>query len=149
MKITEIVTESQVNELDNGPNGTYNDGVRHGVARDAAKIDYSGYGAEAGEYARKQKELRKAQNSANRKSEREASRPDYQSIMFKIDTAIGDVFPDGDPFDYLQSKYRGVDIDILNKAVRATKNGRDFYSYVKNVWQQHIDDNPDFGENPW
>lgn len=144
------VNESVVNELDNGPNGTYNDGVRHGVAKDAAKIDYSNYGSEeAAEYKRQQKLQRAVQNTAKRKSEREANKPDYGSIMFKIDRAIGDVFPDGDPFDYLQSKYRGVDIDILNKAVRATKNGRDFYDYVKNVWQQHIDDNPEFGDNPW
>jgi hypothetical protein len=33
MKINEIITESQINELDNGPNGTYSDNINYGAGR--------------------------------------------------------------------------------------------------------------------
>lgn len=159
MKIKDITVKTQLNELDNGPGGTYNDGVHHGVARDAAKIDYSNYGAEAGENARRLKAQKAQQRSSagmiarrERAAQRGVERDENNAaIMMKIDMSIGEVFPDGDPFEYLSSNYRNVTIERLDKAVRATKNGRDYNSYIKKIWQQHLDDNPEaeFGDNPW
>ena len=77
--------------------------------------------------------------------------------MAIIDNAIGNAFPDSDPLDYIArdlSKFGVKDYnigDLLDKAVRGTKSGRSYHEYVRNVWQQHLDDNPDeFGtNNPW
>lgn len=70
-----------------------------------------------------------------------------QQIVMAIDDAIGNTFPDGDPIDTLYPRFT---TDQLDRAVRATKSGRDYHSYVKQVWQQHLDDNPEYGtDNPW
>lgn len=65
-------------------------------------------------------------------------KPNYDRVMFDIDNAIGQAYPDGEPFDYL-TKY---DIETLDKAVRANKVGRSFNDYVADVWEQHMQDNP-------
>lgn len=74
---------------------------------------------------------------------------DYNRIMFDIDNAIGQAYPDGEPFDYLSRKYN---IEQLDQAVRAEKHGRNFNDYIAKIWDQHMSDNPgstEYSENPF
>lgn len=154
---TYVESAEQLAELDNGPNGTYNDGVNYARRRqDPAKADYSGYGAQAKATRTAQSAERKAAKSAAARATRAKQAVpggpanDLSSVMMAIDAAIGNCFPDGDPIDYLQ-KY---DMRTLDKAVRQWAppgSAKNYNDYVAQVWQQHLDDNPDqdWGENPW
>lgn len=82
--------------------------------------------------------------------------PNAGRIMLMIDDAIGNSYPDGDPLDRLLprlSREFGIGGDraiaALDRAVAATKSGRDFNDYVRQVWQQHIDDSGSGDVNPW
>jgi len=73
----------------------------------------------------------------------------YEGVQQAIDAAIGDAFPDGDPIDLLFDRYS---MEELDKAVRSTKSGKNYNDYIKQAWQQNIDDSPErWGdmENPW
>lgn len=100
---------------------------------------------------------------ATRQAAQQASRPaatpkvDPNRVMYVIDNAIGNAFPDADPIDQITREMRKLGVSahdlmgVLDRSVRATKSGESYHDYVRDVWQQHLNDNPDeFGtENPW
>lgn len=76
-----------------------------------------------------------------------------------IMAAVGNAFPDGDPFDAILPKVmRRYDIpsyeviDWLDKAARKHLGTKNYYDYLRQVWQDYMDDNPGaYGlrSNPW
>lgn len=123
MKIKDIIVETQVNELDNGPNGTYSDNINYARHRqDPAKADYSAYGAQA-------KATRAAQSAAKADARREKSRTqrredrlldsmDEQDVMQAIRKSGMGV---GDP-DHFTS-YKTSWIRVGGQTVAAVKCG--------------------------
>ncbi len=77
-----------------------------------------------------------------------APKLDYDWVMMDIDSSIGNAFPDGDPIDELarnrkyKDRYGDFDMSILDRAVRATKQGKSYNDYVAKVWANHMQDNP-------
>lgn len=135
---------NQLHEIDNGPGKVKNiPQVTYGVAKDAAKLDFSHIKGNPKAPQPKKVKIKEIVAKAQKQPKPEIN---WGSVMMAIDAAIGSAFPDGDPIDYL-SKYKIGDLD---KAIRQNKAGKNYNDYVKSVWQQHIDDNPDLGvENPW
>jgi len=62
-----------------------------------------------------------------------------------IDEAIGNAFPDGDPFDIIypaaiKMGIRPYDVlEWLDRAVRKHNGGKDYHSYLNNIWQDHME----------
>lgn len=157
----------QLDEIDNGPGKVKNiPKVNYGVARDAAKIDYTLNTSDIAAANRKKiEDLKRAHKQAVADKQRElrvsdrnqrkmAEKADLHRVMMDIDAAIGNAFPDGDPMDVLLRKYKdhygSLDIDLLDKAVRNAKVGKNYHDYVAKVWDQHMGDNPEHGgNNPW
>jgi hypothetical protein len=80
------------------------------------------------------------------KTKKVADTASLSRVFMDIEMAVGDAFPDGDPLDKLLQKY---DIDLLNKAAKSN-GAKDYHSYVSNVWDQYMQDNPDHQQhNPW
>jgi len=75
-------------------------------------------------------------------------KPDPMQIMYQIDVAIGNNFPDGDPADSLSEKYT---MEVLDWAVRKAGAGKSYNEYIAHEWQSAMDDNPDYSgqKNPF
>lgn len=66
-----------------------------------------------------------------------------ERLSYIIDEEIGNAFPDGDPFDNIAPKARKMGIPMdnilewLDRAVKKHLGGKDYYSYLKMMWDQH------------
>lgn len=144
--------------FDNGPNGTFNDNVNVASHRaDPARIDYSGYVPNASNRAHGEAtpgQLREKTSS------RTASNPVTEDHIM---SAVGDSFPDGDPYDQLAEKFPslasqdGKNGSLLMDKLDATskKMGyKDFNDYKAQTWDENSQSYADAtGEevrpNPW
>jgi|SRR5271157_2728339 len=90
---------------------------------------------------RKEREAFHAEEKARKAAEREKAKPKktpLHTIWLKVNQAISDTFPDGDPLDYIHNWMvrNNVTIADVNKAFR--DNGdTGFYPYMKSMWDEH------------
>lgn len=79
-----------------------------------------------------------------------------------ISDAVGNSFPDGDPFDSIYPKARRLGIpadnmiEWLDRAVKKAGMGESYHDYLADVWDDHIGDYNDMQggaahhtQNPW
>lgn len=80
-----------------------------------------------------------------------------------IEFAVGNSFPDGDPFDAIEEKLSkmgissgdGQMIEIMNKAVKKHLGANGYFEYLAMLWDDFAQDNPDnnmdvrVDNNPW
>jgi len=82
---------------------------------------------------------------------------DYAKLGRMIEDAVSNAVPDGDPIDQLIPYFRrlGIDYDIvkyLDRAVKMSpmlKSHKTYNGYLKDMWDTYIEQDPDYGENPW
>ena len=94
-------------------------------------------------------------------AKRERNSQVLDRLMLLIDDAIGNAFPDGDPWDQLYPKMRKMGIrdydmlDWLDRAVRKAKAGKSYHDYLRAVWNDYMSGNMGHGDqfkdmtNPW
>lgn len=100
-------------------------------------------------------------DTGNADAKRERVNLVLDRLMLVIDDAIGNAFPDGDPFDAIFPKARkmGVPADDmlawLDRAVRKAKAGKSYHAYLRDVWSDYTSGNMGHGDtykdlkNPW
>lgn len=82
------------------------------------------------------------------------------TISQYIQDAVGNTFPDGDPFDHLKPKLRRLGLnddnmmDWLNAATKKHLGFKDYYAYLAAVWDDFARDSGDMlnikpEDNPW
>lgn len=156
--------ESQINELDNGPNGTYDDGVRHGAVRsDPARMSYDSYGAQAKDTRAKQSAAKADARAEKARAERQASsalnkqqrEERVWEIAQKLERVVSNCVPDGDPIDYMipyleRMGISGFDVTKwLDKAAQKLQYSS-YNDYLESMWEMYNDVNPtDMRDNPW
>lgn len=95
-------------------------------------------------------------------SKADAKKARKEEVLWKlqdiITLAVGNAFPDGDPFDHIFPKARALGIraddvlDWLNLAARKHLHAKDYYSYLRDTWDDYIDTTSDTlgpRDNPW
>lgn len=97
--------------------------------------------------------FRRDTSSADSKRERTNQVLDQLSMI--ISDAVGNSFPDGDPFDSIYPKARrlGVPADSmiewLDRAARKGGLGKSYHDYLANLWDdQYADAKSDYEHNP-
>ena len=101
---------------------------------------------------------RRNTSAADAKRERQAKV--LEQLAYIIDEAIGNAWPDGDPFDHIAPRARKMGIremdllDWLDRAVKKHLGGKDYHSYLKSSWASHeetMSGMPDHEPrpNPW
>lgn len=119
--------------------------------------------------ANKEEELariRKFEQEQKRRASGKLATPklDYTEIAHKIESAVSNSVPDGDPIDWLIPYFqkRGIDYDIvkhLNKAIRSTwlKDSKSWDGYLRDMWDSYYESTAKSHEeymklkkeNPW
>lgn len=80
---------------------------------------------------------------------------DLEKVAIDFENVVGQVFPDGDPLDYMIPKLKRMGIDqydvgkVLDQAARKYLGAKSYTDYLSNMW----DDNPEARgsqeQNPW
>lgn len=76
------------------------------------------------------------------RAEREANKPKLGEIWSKFVQAVGDSFPDGDPFDRIGPwmQQHGLTIDDLDRAVADSSDHRTAHDYLASMWDDYSRD---------
>ena len=84
-------------------------------------------------------------SAKNAKLERERNAPaklSSEQIWNKVETVIGNTFPDGDPIDHLipWMEKTKVTMDQINAAVKKHAKAKDMYAYLADMWDDMASD---------
>jgi len=84
---------------------------------------------------------------------------DLDKLYMLANTAVGECFPDADPFEYIHIKTKDKIkienlMDCLDAAVAKHHKGEDYHQWLSELWDQFAGDNPEFEDyggdnNPW
>ena len=87
-------------------------------------------------------------------------KPDLWKIAVKAENVLGNIFPDGDPVDYMYPYLKSLGIpvekqfDVLNKAIKLHVDKKGYYHWLEATWDNVARDRqmPDIvrlDNNPW
>lgn len=100
-------------------------------------------------------------DNSKAKAKKERIEKVMNQLMLIIDDAIGNSFPDGDPFDHIWPKARALGVpandvlEWLDRTIRKNRAGKSYHDYLSKVWDDYTSGNMGHGDqfkdldNPW